>query len=115
LPVYGELSELKEARRVYVTSDYADARERILKELRKYSALEVVSTPEAADFLLVYKVTSQTDSNLTSQLTAIKNADGKQRLLWQEEESSGSAFGKPNSVNLTRHFIKALKKVRLTK
>lgn len=29
LPVYGELSELKDLRRVYVTADRADARERI--------------------------------------------------------------------------------------
>lgn len=111
LPVYGELSELKDLRRVYITADRADARERVLREVKKYSGLEVVNAPEAADFLLVYAVKAQTDEGLTSQLSAvIKMPDGRQRVLWEETERSGG--GKPNSVNLTRHFVKALKKVR---
>lgn len=112
LPVYGELSELKEARRVYVTSEHASARANIVKELKKYAGLEVVTSPEVAEFLLLHTVTSQTDDRVTSQLTAaIRTADGKQRILWQEEEAR-AGFGRPNSVNLTRHFIKAFKKLR---
>lgn len=112
LPVYGELSELKESRRVYVTSEHASARANIVREIKKYKGFEVVDAPEAAEFLLLHTVTSQTDDRVTSQLTAaVRAADGKQRILWQEEETR-AGFGRPNSVNLTRHFIKAIKKLR---
>lgn len=113
LPVYGELAEMKEARRVYVTADYADARERILKELKKYDGLEVVSAPDGADFILAYAVKSETEAGIVSQLTAYtKTSEGRQRILWQQEQSYESRLNKPNSINLVRRFITAVKKLR---
>ena len=114
LPEYGDISELKDSSKVYVTSDIADARSRIIKELKKYAGLVVVNSPDGADFMLTYKVISQNDYSITSQMSAsTKKAGGRTRILWEESESAGiQHIGKPNSVNLTRHFLKDIKKSR---
>jgi hypothetical protein len=54
LPEYGDLSEIKEARKVYVYSEDLGSRDLILKELKKDKLLEVVGKPEDAEFFIFY-------------------------------------------------------------
>ncbi|HST54109.1 MAG TPA: hypothetical protein VLJ61_19030 [Pyrinomonadaceae bacterium] len=54
LPEYGTLSEVKDARKVYVHSEDLSSRELILKELANDKLLEVVGKPEDAEFFIFY-------------------------------------------------------------
>jgi hypothetical protein len=124
LPVYGESSELKDLRKVYVTSEEPDSRKRILDVLRKYAGLTIVNSPDDAEFILECTVKASTESRgrqrshyLRTLLTAYTTeASGRRRILWTEnetyEEQSGFSFSRPNEVNLARHFVDMLKKLR---
>ncbi len=109
LPEYGDVSELSGKGKVYVTAELAESRKNILRELAKYKALEVVDSPDDAEFLLLF--TSRTDAPVSKLSAVVIQPGGRRRVLWEEDEHQ-SAISKPNSVNLTRKFIKALKKVR---
>lgn len=124
LPVYGSLDTLRDARKVYVTADEPTSRDHILKELKKYDGLTVVNSPDDAEFILECTVKASTESRgrqrshyLRTLLTAYTlKADGQKVIHWTEnetyEERSGLSFSRPNEVNLARHFISALKKLR---
>lgn len=124
LPVYGSIDALRGLRKVYVTSDEPSSRDLILKELKKYEGLTVVNSPDDAEFVLECTVKSSTESRgrqrshyLRTQLVAYTlNENERKTIHWSDnetyEETSGMAFSRPNEVNLTRHFIRALKKLR---
>lgn len=124
LPVYGSIDALRDLRKVYVTSDEPSSRELILKELKKYDGLTVVNSPDDAEFVLECEVKSSTESRgrqpshyLRTLLTAYTlDPKGRKTIHWTEnetyEERDGFAFSRPNEVNLARHFVSALKKLR---
>jgi hypothetical protein len=126
LPEYGDASELKEVKKVYVTSEELDSRKLILWQLKrdKGTALEMVNTADDADVILEYKVMSSTEARgrqsshyMRSELVAYRLTEGKRRrILWSDDEtyeqSGGMAMSRPNEVNLTMHFVKAVRKAR---
>lgn len=124
LPIYGSLDGLRDFRKVYVTSDEPTSRDLILRELKKYDGLTVVDSPDNAEFVLECVVKSSTESRglqpahyLRTLLTAYTlDASGRKTIHWTEnetyEERNGMSFSRPNEVNLTRHFVSALKKMR---
>ena len=123
LPTYGKSEELRDLRLVYVTSDEPDSRQLVLSILKKYEGLKIVDSPEEAEFILECVVKASTESlgrrrshYLRTLMTAYKLDGGKKRILWTEnetyEETGGMAFSRPNEVNLARHFVSMLKKMR---
>jgi hypothetical protein len=118
LPEYGDIADLKNLQKVYLITDSTDARNFILKELKKYSALNVVNSPDEAEFFLEYKVLRHEDSSVglkipitNSEMTAYILKDKNRRVAWSKTEND-AGISRPNEVNLTRNFIKALKKAR---
>lgn len=115
LPEYGDISELKELQKVYLNADSTDARKMILKELTK-SPFTVVNSPDEAEFVLEYKIIRTGEhpgpagprSYSVSEMTAYVKKERK-RILWSKTEDD-AGLAKPNEINLTRNFIKALKK-----
>jgi hypothetical protein len=124
LPSYGSPQELLKLRYVYVTSDEPGSRQLIINEFKKYEGLSVVSSPGDAEFVLECIVKSSTEARgrqpshyLRTLLTAYRIDDeGGKRVLWTEnetyEEQNGLSFSRPNEVNLARHFITMLRKMR---
>lgn len=53
-PEFGEIAELKNAKKVYVYADDLEMRKLILEELKKSSQLNVVGKIEEADFFIFY-------------------------------------------------------------
>ncbi|HEY9402608.1 MAG TPA: hypothetical protein VIQ24_07930 [Pyrinomonadaceae bacterium] len=114
----GSITDLKFLQKVYLIADSTDARNRILKELQKYPALTVVSSPDKADFFLEYKVLRQkykwTDVKFpitNSEMIAYISKNKYRRVSWSKTEYN-TGISRPNEVNLTRNFIKILKKAR---
>jgi hypothetical protein len=52
LPTYGTIDQIKDYRRVYIACENDDSRKRIAKALGKDRELEVVGSPEQAEFFL---------------------------------------------------------------
>jgi hypothetical protein len=59
LPSYGTIDQIKDYRRVYVASDNEDSRKRIIKALGKDKTLEVVNSPDTAQFFIEYSELSR--------------------------------------------------------
>lgn len=118
LPEYGDIADLKNLQKVYLIADSTDARNIILKELKKYSTLTIVNSPNEADFFLEYKVLRHEDSSAglkipitTSEMIAYTSKNRYRRVAWSKTEDD-AGISRPNELNLIRNFIKALKKVR---
>jgi hypothetical protein len=118
LPEYGDIADLKNLQQVYLIADSTDARNFILKELKKYSVLNVVNSPDEAEFFLEYKVLRHEDSSAglktpitTSKMTAYILKNKSKRIAWSKTEDD-AGISRPNEVNLARNFIKSLKKAR---
>ena len=95
-------------------------RKLILSELKKYPGLNVVSSPEEAEYFIEYKIlrqeTGPTSLNITvdtSEMVVYLLIDKRRRVAWSKTQISG--ITRPNEVNLTRNYIKALKKARAEK
>jgi hypothetical protein len=121
LPEYGSISDVKNLQRLYLATDSTDARKLILRELKKTPDLEVVPSSDKAEYFIEYKVlrqkTGQTSANFTiytSEMVVYTLRNGRKVIAWSKTETSGG-IGKPNEVNLTRHFLDALKKARREK
>lgn len=126
LPEYGDEIELKDVKKVYITSEELASRKLIIWQLNreKKAGLEIVNAPDEADVILEYKVMSSTEARgrqrshyLRSELIAYRFTEQKRkRILWSDDETyeqSGSmALSRPNEVNLTAHFVKAVRKAR---
>ncbi len=130
LPEYGDISEIRKFRRVFVIADDIDSQNLMIKAFRQYDGLDVVSSPERADLFVAFTQGSSATSIVPRGLFAgtidhrtkaqfivyYKSEIGRSRIVWQETEdlqtSSGLTFSRPNEVNVIRHFIKELKKIR---
>src|ERR1041385_4623457 len=130
LPEYGDISEIRKLRRVFVIADDIDSQNIMINALRQYDGLDVVSSPERADLFVAFTQGSTATSVVPRGLFAgtidhrtkaqfivyYKSEIGRSRIVWQETEdvqtSSGLTLSRPNEVNVIRHFIKALKKIR---
>ncbi|HYX71752.1 MAG TPA: hypothetical protein VE732_03205 [Nitrososphaera sp.] len=120
LPEYGDISDLKTLQKVYLTADSTDSRNLILKELKKYPALSIVSSPEEAEFFIEYRVLRHQDTQTGiikgppitfSEMAVFTLKDKRRRIAWSKTEDD-AGISRPNEMNLTRNFIKALKKAR---
>ena len=118
LPEYGDIADIKDLQKVYLVADSTDARNLILKELKKYPTLIVVNSPNEAEFFLEYKVLRQEESSsglkipiTTSEMIVYTSKNKNRRIAWSKTEND-AGISRPNEVNLTRSFIKALKKIR---
>lgn len=130
LPEYGDISEIRKFRRVFVIADDIDSQNLMIRALRQYDGLDVVSSPERADLFIAFTQGSTATSIVPRGLFAgtidhrtkaqfivyTKSEAGRSRIVWQETEdietSSGLTLSRPNEVNVIRHFLKELKKVR---
>ena len=130
LPEYGDISEIRKFRRVFVIADDIDSQNSMINALRQYDGLDVVASPERADFFVAFTQGSTATSIVPRGLFAgtidhrtkaqfvvyYKSESGRSRIVWQETEdiqtSSGMTFSRPNEVNVIRHFIKAMKRIR---
>lgn len=130
LPEYGDISEIRKFRRVFVIADDIDSQNCMVNALRQYDGLDVVASPERADLFVAFTQGSTATSIVPRGLFAgtidhrtkaqfivyYKSESGRSRIVWQETEdiqtSSGMTFSRPNEVNVIRHFIKAMKKIR---
>ena len=118
LPEYGDIADIKDLQKVYLVADSTDARNLILKEMKKYPTLIVVNSPNEAEFFLEYKVLRQEESSSSlkipitiSEMIAYTSKNKNRRIAWSKTEND-AGISRPNEVNLTRSFIKALKKIR---
>lgn len=121
LPQYGDIADLKNLQKVYLIADSTDARNLILKELKKYPVLAVVNSPAEAEFFLEYKVVRHEGSSTglkvpitASEMVAYTSKNKSRRVAWSKTEDD-AGISRPNEVNLTRNFIKSLKKARVEK
>jgi len=130
LPEYGDISEVRKFRRVFVIADDIDSQNLVINALQQYDGLDVVSSPDRAELFVAFSQGSTAtsvvlrglfpgtiDSRTKAQFVVYyKSASGRSRVVWQETEdiqtSSGLTFSRPNEVNVIRHFIKAMKKIR---
>jgi hypothetical protein len=122
LPEYGDIAELKDKQRVYVASSEQQSRKYIVNLLKKNYI--VVGSPDEAEFFLAYEVKSSTEARgrqrshyLRSEMIAYTLNGDRKRILWSDdetyEESRGFSFSAPNEFNLTRNFLKAVKKAKI--
>jgi hypothetical protein len=130
LPEYGDISEIRKFRRVFVIADDIDSQNLMVNALRQYDGLDVVGSPDRADLFVAFSQGSTATSVVLRGLfpgtidhrtkaqfiVYYKSESGRSRIVWQETEdiqsSSGLTLSRPNEVNVIRHFIKALKKIR---
>ncbi len=130
LPEYGDISEIRKLRRVFVIADDIDSQNIMINALRQYDGIDIVSSPERADFFVAFTQGSTATSIVPRGLFAgtidhrtkaqfivyYKGESGRSRIVWQETEdiqtSSGLSFSRANEVNVIRHFVKAIKKIR---
>lgn len=117
LPEYGDIDDVKNLQKVYLIADSTNARKLILSELKKYPSLSVVNSPDEAEYFMEYKIlrqeTGQTSLNITvdtSEMSVYMLMNKRRRVAWSKTQISG--ITRPNEVNLTRNFLKALKKAR---
>jgi hypothetical protein len=130
LPEYGHISEIRKMRRVFVIADDIDSQNLLMKALRSYEGLQIVGSPDRAEIFVGFTQGSSAtgvrlgglfsgtiDHRTKAQfIVYYKSETGRSRIVWQETEdtqsSSGLVLSRPNEVNVAKHFIKALKKVR---
>lgn len=124
LPIIGDISNIKDFTKVYISAESTDAYKTIKKELGKLKTLEIVNNPSDAEFILEYRILDkQEKSGLASktyeergEMKAYFEKDGKTIVAWSDTEtlymSGGMATSRPNEINLVRNFVKALKKVK---
>lgn len=133
LPTYGTIDQVKGYSRVYVASDNDDSRKRIIKALGKDRSLQVVNSPDEAQFFIEYGelsreavvtgvFTNQTkERQQRNQMRVfVFGADKRKVVVWSETDSRETEHfmgmkmydsGRSES-ELTGKFLKALKKVR---
>lgn len=130
LPEYGDISEIRRMRHVFVVADDIDSQNLMINALRQYDGLDVVASPERADIFVAFTQGSTATSVVVQGLfpgtidhrtkaqfiVFYKAESGRRRIIWQETEdtqsTSGLVLSRPNEINVIRHFIKAVKKIR---
>lgn len=130
LPTYGTLDVIKNYRRVYVASENEDSRKRIIKSLAKDQNLEIVNSPDEAQFFIDYSELSR-EATVTgsrtkerqqrSQMLAyVIGSDKRKIIVWSDSNSRDTEHflgmkmydSGRNESELTNKFLKALKKAR---
>lgn len=133
LPSYGGIDQVKAHSRVYVASDNDDSRKRIIKALGKDKTLQVVNSPDEAQFFIEYgelsreAVVTGVFTNETKERQQrnqmrvfVFGADKRKIVVWSETDSRetehfmGMKMYDPgrSESELTGKFLKALKKAR---
>jgi hypothetical protein len=130
LPTYGSISGIKDAKKVYVTSENEDSRKRVIKALGKDKTLEVVNSPDEAQFFIEYSELSReavsTDRHINdrqqrNQMRVYTFSPVKQKtIIWSDTVSRDTEHfmgmkmydGGRGEGELTGRFLKALKKAR---
>jgi hypothetical protein len=117
LPEFGDIADLNGMSKVYVITDSTQSRKFILDELRKYKTLtlEVVSSPDDAQFILECKQTGHIivpeilgSEQPTFEMTVYTLKDRRHRIAWSKTKNS---MRYPPTL-LTRDFLVALRKAR---
>ena len=130
LPSYGTMDRIREYRKVYIASDNEDSRKRIIKALGKDKALEIVNSPDEAQFFIEYSelsreaVVTGTRTKEREQRSQMRvfviGSDKRKVVVWSETDSRETEHflgmkmydsGRSES-ELTKKFLKALKKSR---
>ncbi|HMZ79160.1 MAG TPA: hypothetical protein PLL06_05630 [Acidobacteriota bacterium] len=126
-PEYGQLSEIKGLRKVYVMSSDTQCREIIVKELNKAKIFEVVGSPEEGEFGVFYETgqgragwnTFGFAGQFVVYSKPLQNPDPakpRMRVLWSTQKmrvySSGITFNRHPATNATREFVKQYKKLK---
>ncbi len=118
VPTSGHLTGLAGMQNCYLIADSDAARARLVKELKKQAPqLQIVNSPDEAQFFLEYKVLSvESDCDpLTpttySEMIAYTMQDGQRITAWSKKQDDEGP-SRSNEVNLARNFIKALKKAK---
>jgi hypothetical protein len=130
LPEYGDISEIRRMRRVYVIADDIDSQNLLNRALQSYEGLDVVSSPDRAEIFVAFGQASSAtgiqlrglfagtiDHRTKAQFIVFyRGESGRRRIVFRETEdiqtSSGMTLSRSNEVNVVRHFVKALTKVR---
>ena len=130
IPEYGDISEIRKMHRVFVIADDIDSQHLLINSLQSYDGLQIVSSPDRAEIFFGFAQRSNATGvvfhglfagtidhrNKAQFIVYHKSKNGRSRIVWQEtedtESSSGLVLSRPNEVNVARHFIKALKKLR---
>jgi hypothetical protein len=133
LPTYGTIEQIKNHRRVYLGSENEDSRKRIIKALGKDQNLEVVNSPDEAQFFIEYTELSREavvtgsrtkERQQRSQMLAyVFGPDKRKIIVWSDNRSreTENFLGMKmydsgrNESELTNKFLKALKKARVDK
>ena len=116
--------------RVYVVADDIDSQNLLVKSLSKYEGLQIISSPDRAEVFIAFGQGSAATSlklwgyaagtidyrTKAQFIVFYRTESGRPRIVFQETEdiqtSSGWTFSRPNEVNVSKHFIKELRKVR---
>jgi hypothetical protein len=131
---YGDMSEITECRTVFIHSQDYEAREKIIKEMSKAATFRVVGKADEADFFIDYFTGSYTrgatvtgntvnknDSLVGELLVSVRgqideNDKRHLRVVWGKKNTqdyvNGMTLSRNPATNLTRDFLKALKKFR---
>jgi hypothetical protein len=130
LPSYGSIDTIKSLSRVFVASDNEDSRKRVIKSLEKDKNLQVVNSPDEAQFFLEYSELSREVAVTGSRnkerqqrnqmIVYVLGSDKRKTIVWSETRSreTENCMGMKmydsgrNESELTGKFLKALKKVR---
>lgn len=130
LPEYGHISEIRRMRRVYVVADDIDSQNLLVTSLSKYEGIQIVGSPERAEIFIAFGQGSAATSlklwgyaagtidyrTKAQFIVFYRTETGRPRIVFQETEdiqtSSGWTFSRPNEVNVSRHFIKELRRAR---
>ena len=134
----GDISEIKDKRRVFVIADWPVPRDRmrdhIIKALQKYPSVQVVNDPADAEYVITYRIESekyrvhindgmsppQDMMTFGRMLVYIPQESGKHRLVWETRRryplphrwDGRPVWEQPLEKSMIGTFIKALKKAR---
>lgn len=125
---YGTIADVKDLRKAFVKADDDDIRTTIVERLNCSQTVEAVDSPKDADYFIEYTTLTRdvapgrygASMALKSQMRVIVvKPNGSRVIAWTETEtfdvSGGFAVGAPNEINLTRHFVNAVRKARQEK
>jgi hypothetical protein len=132
----GNISEIKDLHRVFVSADSPRQLENIIKALKKYQGVEVVDVPTDAEFVVAYTIEKHVDESpfsvqgappaLTGRaigvlMVYLPQESGRNRLVWETRTrylNYAAVAGvtreweQPLEKSMTGKFVKALKKSR---
>jgi hypothetical protein len=132
----GDISEIKNLKRVFVSAESPRQLENITKALKKYQGIEVVDVPTDAEFVVAYTIEKHVDESPFSVqgappalngraigvlLVYLPQQSGRNRRVWETRTrylNYAAVAGVtrewelPLEKSMTGKFIKALKKAR---